>query len=131
MMEARIVEEQSHIATFLTAIESADKAAGAKLGPQLERAKMWTLRAPDVQSQARTMACGDRKGEWRIDPAKANCDSCLKLNGKVKRFSFWRRVGVLPQNPPNAMLICGGFKCGCGIFPTNKPLSKGPLPSLP
>ncbi len=126
-LQARIVEEQSHIAPFLTAIENANKQAGAKLGPQLARAKMWTLRATDVQNQARTLACGDKKLKWIWDPVKEHCVDCENLNGKTKRASTWRQSGILPQSQE---LACKGFLCGCRLEPTNDSLSRGPLPRL-
>ncbi len=130
-MEARIVEEQSHIAEFLTAIESANKAAGAKLGPQLERAKSWTLRAPDVQNQARTLACGDKKLKWIRGPTSDGCRTCIRLDGKIKRASTWQRAGVHPQRPDNPTIECRGFRCLCELRPTDEPLSRGPLPRFP
>ena len=129
-----IFTEFNSIDGFLFAIEQGSKANGGKIAPLLSRADMWALRYPDVMARAQLMACSDQKLEWGINVVrniKENCSSCLKLNGKVKRASYWARVGVQPQNPPNDRLVCQGWNCGCGLLPTDAPLSRGPLPNLP
>lgn len=129
-----IFTEFNSIFSFLLSVEQGSKANGGKVAPLLSRVNMWTLRYPDVVTRAQLMACADQPLEWVINAVrhvKENCDSCLRLNGKVKRASYWARAGVQPQNPPNDKLICGGWNCGCGLVLTDKPLSKGPLPKLP
>lgn len=92
------------------------------------RAKLWGNRFQSVQNTAKTMACKDKKLEWVIDPTKDNCPTCLGLNGKVKRASFWRKADIQPQNAPNAFLDCEGWQCGCELLPTTKAVSRGRLP---
>jgi len=130
-LDKRINSEFAHILPFGRDIVAGSKANGGLLRPLLDRAEMWILRYTDVENEARTMAANDPKLEWVWDPAKEHCTSCARLNGKVKRASFWREMGVLPQNPPNAKLECGGWRCGCILRPTDKPVSRGPLPGLP
>lgn len=130
-LDKQINSEFDHVLPFGRDIVANNKASGAKLDPLFKRAEMWILRYTDVENEARTMAANDPKLEWVWNPAKEHCDSCARLNGKVKRASYWREVGVLPQSPPNPMLLCGGWKCGCELRPTDKPLSKGRLPNLP
>ena len=60
-----------------------------------------------------------------------NCNSCLKLDGKVKRASWWTENNVLPRVPGAPWLACKGWRCQCGLFPTDKPLSRGRMPKLP
>lgn len=129
-LEAAIISEFNHVAGFADAIEAGSKANGGKFGALLPRAELWGTRAVDVQNQARLMACRDKKLKWVFDPAKEHCDSCAKLNGKVKRASYWRARGLQPQNPPNPALGCGGWKCGCVFEVTDEPLSRGPLPNV-
>ena len=130
-----IAGELGHIDGFATEIEAGSKANGGKVGPLLARAEMWILRYQDVVNQAKVMACADQKLEWVWQAFKATkepCGTCRdKLNGKVKRASYWQQVGVRPQNPPNPYLECGGWECGCGLLVTDKPMSRGPLPKLP
>jgi hypothetical protein len=131
-LENMIRAEQSHIADLAERIEAGSKANGGKLQPLFDRVEgMWVLRYQDARNRARAMAGADKKLEWVMNPRKEHCSSCLKLSGKVKRSSQWLAAGVLPQNPPNDKLECKGFKCGCELKPTDKPISKGPLPRLP
>jgi hypothetical protein len=130
-LDARINDEFRHILPFGRDIEAGSKANKGKLRPLMNRAQAWTLRARDVSNQAKTMAQNDPKLMWVWDPAKEHCTSCERLNGKVKRASFWEASGVRPQNPDNPFLECRGWKCGCTFVVTDRPLSRGPLPRLP
>lgn len=127
----KIANEKSRLFGFAEAIEAGSKANRGKLTPLLKRAEMWSNRGLDVFNTGKVMACGNQKLMWNINPAKDNCPSCLSLDKKVKRASYWRRIGVHPQSPVNPKLQCKGYKCGCSLDPTDAPLSRGPLPSLP
>lgn len=116
---------------FATDIQANDKASGGKLGPLFSRGDGWINQYNSVRAQAKLMACLDQKLKWNIDPTKDNCPSCLKLDGKVKRASYWAERNIRTQGFPNNKLECTGLHCGCGQDPTDEPLSKGPLPSLP
>lgn len=126
-LEQVIYSEFSHIDGFLTAIEQGSKANGGKLGPLMARADMWINRYRDVMNQAKQMAQNDPPLMWILGPTEAHCIDCSRLNGKVKRASTWRRAGIRPQDPG---LSCRGFNCLCILQPTDKPLSRGPLPRL-
>lgn len=134
-MGSVIASEDSRVYQFLDWILQNNKASGGKFAPVQRRANTWALRYDDVVNRAKLQACADQKLEWvfnALGVTKSPCYTCqVKLNGKVKRASYWRRVGVQPQNPPNAMLECGGWGCLCALVITDKPLSKGPLPNLP
>jgi len=53
-----------------------------------------------------------------------NCHDCSKYAGKVKRASYWQKIGAHPQSPD---LECKGIKCDCRLSVTTKPLSRGYL----
>lgn len=100
------------------------------------RLDIWANRFDDMRDFGRASGKADPKLKWVMDPAKENCPSCVKLNGKVKRRSFWRAAGVKPRSTwdgilPNPMLVCGGWLCGCRLVPTDEPLTRGRLPRLP
>ena len=126
-----INSENTHIFEVADFIEQNSKANGGKFRQILPRAALWGQRGLDAFNQAKILACGDQKLKWNYDPAKENCPSCKRLNGKVKRASFWRRSGIRPQNPPNNSIACGGWRCGCSLDPTDEPVSRGPLPKMP
>lgn len=125
-----INNEVSRLFSFLLDIEDNDKASGAKLAPHMNRAEMWISRVADVESRARVAARTDPKLKWVLGPTE-HCKSCVRVAGKVKRASSWKKAGIHPRNPPNSMLDCGGYRCQCDLVPTTEPLSRGPLPKLP
>ena len=105
-----IAEEINHVADFAASIMSNSQASGGKLQRSLDRAGLWTARWQDVNGRARLMAGQDRKYKWTLGSTLEHCTSCdIKLNGKVKRGSYWLAHGVQPQNPPNPRLMCKGF----------------------
>ena len=129
-----IFHEENYIARLAQVVEAGSKANGGKLGPLMARAGTWIARYHDIVNRAKVMACADQKLRWTLHGAhvtKEPCSTCVKLNGKVKRASYWKRVGVQPQNPPNPSLECLGWLCGCSFEVTDEPLSRGPLPRLP
>lgn len=126
-LEQFIVHMTGYIDGFLTAIEEGSRSRGGKLGPLLTRAEIWTNRYAEARNKAKTMAGRDRKLMWVVHPEKEHCETCLKLDGKVKRASQWD-AHVRPQDP---RLACGGWLCGCELVPTDAPMSRGPLPSIP
>ena len=134
-LRRRTFDEMNRIDAFLVWIEGRTKALGGKLGPVHARAEVWVNRYNDVRNEAKVMACGDRKLKWvfnALGVTKNPCNTCqYKLNGKVKRASYWRDRDVRPQNPPNNKLDCEGWGCLCDLVPTDDPLSRGPLPNLP
>ena len=133
-LQQLIFSEINHIGPYADAIEQGSKANGGKLSALWPRAEMWINRYVDVENRARAMAQNDPKLEWQINVTRRvehNCSTCLKLNGKVKRASYWQTRGLYPQNPPNPHLECQGWLCGCALLPTDKPLSRGPLPRTP
>jgi hypothetical protein len=127
-LQERITDELVNLSGFLLVIQEKSKANGGKLAPLFRRVELWVNRFPDIQNQAKTMACADEKLIWVLGRVEKHCRTCLKLAGKVKRASFWLRSGIRPQNPPNEFLECGGWRCDCRLSKTDKPVSKGPLP---
>lgn len=126
-----IASEQSRVFPFLEWAKERDKASGGKRGVVTARANMWGLRYDDVATRARLLACADQKLEWVQGPTSDQCPTCSRMNGKVKRASQWERNGVHPRAPYNPTIQCHGWRCLCELVPTDKPLSRGPLPRWP
>lgn len=57
-----------------------------------------------------------------------NCNTCKRYNGKVKRASYWEKIGARPQSPD---LECKGINCDCKLEPTTEKLSRGYLTPPP
>lgn len=105
------------------------KRAGGNISSVYSRVETWVNRYGSFVELGKSMACSDRKYRWILGQAE-HCGSCLKLDGKVKRMSYWSE-NVLPRNGPNEKLECGGWRCQCSLVETNDAISKGPLPALP
>ena len=86
--------------------------------PLLARAELWANRYNDVVNQA-IMATKEQKLKWIYGDTE-HCETCAALNGIVAWASEWELSGVEPQNPPNAALTCGGWKCKCRLEPTTE-----------
>lgn len=126
-----IQTELTFLQGLATDIQDNKRGVG-KLTPFLNRvSELWLNRYREFNSKFKALVCKDLKMEWVLNPIKENCPSCVRLNGKVKRGSFWTNSGILPNVPNAGYLVCGGFNCGCELVPTSKPISKGPLPGLP
>ena len=130
-IEAAINSQLQFISGFGDFIEENSQANGGKLGRSFVRANTWINQYNSVKNAAAVSAAGDRKMMWVLGATEEHCTSCLKLNKKVKRATFWQKRGIRPQNAPNESLECGGWKCDCDLVPTDEPLSRGPLPGLP
>ena len=126
----RIRQELNFVAGFSSDINDKSKANKGKLGPFLQRVDTWTNRYTEVKMKASAVVCGNLKKVWRLG-ASEHCPSCLKLEGKVKRNSFWENSGILPRVPGAGYLKCRGYKCQCTLQDTSLPISKGGLPRLP
>src|SRR5512139_970619 len=126
----RIVDaETEQVDDFADYIIEHNKGTGSKLQLLLDtRIPMWQLRYMDIVNQGKTMACADKKFKWVLGDTE-HCATCAKLAGLVHRGSQWRDY-VLPQNPPNDLLECGGWRCGCSLEMTDERASTR-YPSLP
>ena len=128
-LEQAMNSEKGYVDGLLTWIEQNDQEAGGKLASVYGRLDTWINRYRDLTNRAKAMACADMKAEWTLGPTE-HCPTCAKLAGKVKRMSYWQ-AHVMPQQPPNPNLECGGWNCQCVLVETDAPLSRGPLPKVP
>lgn len=130
-LQIMIVNERSRMNEFLTYCEQNAKSTGAAWSKCDAKAQLWAMRAKDARNKALTMAKSDPKLMWTLGRTEKHCSTCSKLNGKVKRASYWRQLNLQPQNPPNHLLECQGWHCDCSLSPTEERLSKGTLGNLP
>src|SRR5512146_222316 len=122
----KIIEgEQSCVASLADFIREA-QGNGTSFDQLSRRFDSWGNRFTDVRNQAKLILGKDEKLEWVYGDTE-HCDTCARLNGKVKRASVWAAY-VQPRNPPNAKLDCGGWRCQCELMPTDKPVTRGRLP---
>ena len=125
-VEEIIKNEQDHLTNLADLINSQrEKEAG--MDAINSRIDTYTNRYTDVVNQAR-LAAG--KDNWRyvwIYGDTEHCDTCAKLNGRILTAKEWRESGYHPQQPPNDLLSCGGWRCKCRLERTKK--RKTGLPS--
>jgi len=120
-----------HIDNLAERVWNNRKETGGKLTPLLDQvARVWGNRYDELVEKAKSIAGADQKAMWTLGIAE-HCKSCLKLAGKVKRFSTWRELGILPRVAGAPYLECRGYQCKCTLKPTTRRLSPGPLPKLP
>lgn len=110
--------------------QAEEGAVAGTLAKYFNRVDVWVNRYDEAKNQARVMACADKKLRWTLGRAE-HCSSCVKLDGKVKRASYWYDNGIIPRVLGAPYLECRGYRCQCSLVPTDEPLSKGPLPKLP
>lgn len=115
---------------FLRVIKEQSKANGGKLQPLMQRNEMWINQYSSAKQQSEALACADEKRIWVLGPTEESCRTCPRLDGQVRRLSFWNN-NVLPRNAKNDKLECGGFNCQCKLRKTNKPITRGRLPRVP
>lgn len=127
LLENAIKEEQSHIDTIADAIEANRKAEGGELAPLRARIDTWTNRWIGISNLFFAIASKGQKLEWVWDARKEHCFTCSRLNGRVYRGSEWKAIGIHPRSPK---LACFGIWCGCEFVVTDKPRTRGRLPSF-
>jgi hypothetical protein len=128
---SRLMQEIQHETAYIEGVADFiavnSKANGGKLATCMQRIELWVAAYTRIVQLATAMAGKDKPLKWTIDAPKESCNSCLRLNGKVKRASYWY-AHVTPKSWD--LLECDGG-CKCSLEPTTDPLSKGPLPHLP
>jgi hypothetical protein len=129
-LSAIIFKEYSFVPRLATRITAMNKEHGGKLAAVFALLAGWVVRYNDVYNRAKVAAESDPKLRWSLGPTTMHCGTCAKLNGKVKRASWWRD-NVMPQMPPNGSLECKGWRCLCDLSPTSDPLTKGRMPNVP
>jgi hypothetical protein len=119
-----VIEQWNHVPGVADWIEQRDKESGELLKDLSYRESLWINAYQESYNTALQMASNDPKLEWILGATEKSCGDCLKYAGKVKRASYWQKIGAVPQSPA---LACKGINCDCELRPTNKPLSRGYL----
>lgn len=119
-LENMILSEYDHVDSFFREIVDA-RLDETPLEPLLSRAAVWANRWTDAYNTAVRLITSENGGNliWRYGDAE-HCETCQSLNGIVARASEWEALGVHPQQPPNELIECGGWRCQCSLEPTDK-----------
>lgn len=119
-VEEMILSEYTHVDQLYRDIVDA-RVDGTPIDPLLQRAQLWANRWNDAYNHAKQLIAsmfGERM-IWVYGDTD-HCDTCLSLNGIVAFASEWEQLNVRPQNPPNPLLICGGWRCQCRLEVTTQ-----------
>ena len=125
-----IFREYSFVPGLAAFIIQNSKANNGSRAVVYQRIATWANRYADVVNRAKAEAEKDPKLRWVVGPTSDSCRTCQRLNGKIKRASWWRD-NVMPQQPDNPNLECRGFRCLCSLEPTDEPMSRGRMPNVP
>jgi hypothetical protein len=128
----RIIHDESEFIFRLGDDILRAKANGEDVGNFKQRVSMWANRYGDVVNQAKIWF-GRKVGtklKWVLGATEEHCGTCAELNGKVAYAKEWDEAGIHPQQPPNGVLECGGWKCQCSLVPTNERRTWGILNKL-
>lgn len=119
-LEDMILNEYDHVDQLYRDIVDA-RVDETPLDPLLSRAPLWANKWTDAYNRAVALITSENGGNliWVYGDTE-HCDSCLALNGVVARASEWEELGVHPQQPPNDMIDCGGWRCQCSLQPTEQ-----------
>lgn len=117
-----ISEQWSHIDGLSEWLANNTRSKGRLLEDTVYRANMWVNAYQKTYNKAMQMAQNDPKLMWILGETEIHCTDCLKYSGKIKRASYWRRIGAEPQSP---YLECKGINCDCRFEVTAEPLSRG------
>lgn len=102
------------------------------IAPLMMRAELWAQRYTEAYNEATRLIAVENGGNlvWTLGATEQHCPECAGLNGLVAWASEWETAGVKPQNAPNDLLTCGGWRCDCSLSPTEQRRSPKALTSI-
>ena len=97
----------------------------------MARADLWANQYESVVNEAKLItAYKKQKYKWVLGATEEHCETCSALNGIVAYVEDWEQAGFHPQQPPNELLACGGWRCDCSLEPTDERRSADALGRL-
>jgi hypothetical protein len=126
--EAMYQDQRSYIDGFYKDIVDA-KIDQTPIEPLLSRAELWANQWNTAYNDGLRLVSVEMGGKlvWRLGATEEHCSTCATLNGIVAFASEWDQSGVKPQNAPNGLLECGGWRCDCSLEGTDKRRSPNAL----
>ena len=112
-LDSMILSEFDFVDRFAAVIVKAQSDPEA-LKALLARGDLWANRYNDVYNESKLATSkGTIKYRWVLGRTEEHCDTCSALNGIVAFSREWEQSRFRPQNPPNKLLECGGWRCDC------------------
>lgn len=120
-LEAQILNQYDYVDGLYRDIVDA-RVDQTSLDALLARAPLWAERWNEAYNTAVLLITSENGGNliWELGATEQHCPTCAGLNGIVARASEWEALNVKPQNAPNDLLECGGWRCDCSLTPTDK-----------
>jgi len=122
------LNELDYVDDFADEIIRAAK-AGDPIDPFLDRSTLWANRYNEVVNTSMITTRPEDRFAWRLGATEEHCATCATLNGVVATGQEWQESGYHPQEPPNGMLECGGWRCDCRFEYTEEPATEGGIPN--
>lgn len=130
-LKAIIDSEYDHVIDLGDAIQRARSGTLEEFRQEFRRRiGLWVNRYTDVIGRARVYFGGKTRLKWTLGKTEEHCETCAALNGIVAFADEWEQSGIRPQSPPNAILSCGGWQCGCSLEITDQRRSPDALGRL-
>ena len=130
-LQVLIDSEYDHVLNLASDIEAArDKTEEEFRTSFRSRIDLWINRYTEVVNDARIYFGGKTKLQWNLGETEEHCEQCIKLSGIIAFAYEWEESGIKPQNPPNPVLTCRGWKCDCTLDVTDKRRSPNALKRL-
>ena len=92
------------------------------IDPLLARAELWANQYNGAYNEGIRLIALNTGGKlaWRLGKTEEHCETCYQLNGIIAYATEWDTSGAKPQNAPNPLLECGGWRCDCSLEPTKE-----------
>lgn len=105
---------------------------GTSLESLIARADLWANRYNEAYNNAMMLIESQNGGKmiWRLGGTEDHCETCAKLDGIVAFAREWEASGIQPQNAPNNLLECGGWRCDCSLTQTDQRRSPNAMETL-
>jgi len=116
-------EQRGAVAGFVGAMKAALKLKGdegiAATNAMLARSDLWVSALRTLAGKATARELADVMVTWKYGDTE-HCRTCLSLNGKRKRLSWFVDNGYIPQENDSETLDCGGWRCQCELVNDKK-----------
>jgi hypothetical protein len=128
-IENRILKEYDFVEPFINDVDRASNDGTPPVSAFDARIDLWAARYNEVVDYARHVtAQQDDLEEWQLGETEQHCKTCAALNGITATIAEWDASGYRPQNAPNELLECGGWRCDCRRQPSDGPATPGGIP---
>jgi hypothetical protein len=118
-LNARIEQELAFIGTVFEQAKQLRREEDFDPLPWVnERADGYTKTVSALYNAGQMHAKKNKAGTWRLGATERHCSTCLKLDGKRHRLTWFIARNYIPRQP-GADMECHGYNCDCRIEDDN------------